>query len=126
MTAVTHHHQEVVVMDKTMAAAPKILPVRRVKATVTVMMNVWDLSFVEAITAHGEIEMTAVWHYQKVVVTDKTRAAAPKILPVKRAKATVTVMINVWDLSFVETLTAHGEIVTTAVRHHRKTYSEII
>ena len=49
-----------------MAAAPKILPVKRVKVTVTTMRNVWDLLFVETITAHGEIEMTAVRHHQKM------------------------------------------------------------
>ena len=53
-------------------------------------------------------------------------AAAPKILPVKRVKATVTIMINVWEISFVETITAHGEIEMTAVWHHRKPYSEIL
>ena len=52
-------------------------------------------------------------------------AAAPKILPVKRVKETVTAMRNVRALWFVETLTAHGEIAMTAVWHHRKTYSEI-
>jgi len=103
-----------------MAAAPKILPVKRAKATVTIMISVWEISIVETIPAHGVMEMTAVWHYQKVVVTDKTMAAAPKILPAKRAKATVTTMINVRALSFVETITAHGEIEMTAVRHHQK------
>ena len=49
-----------------MAAAPKILPVKRVKATVTIMISVWEISIVETIPAHGEMEMTAVWHYQKV------------------------------------------------------------
>ena len=54
--------------------AQLIIHVGKMKGIVTIIMNVRALSFVETVTAHGEIMMTAVTHHHQEVCYVQVKA----------------------------------------------------